>query len=136
MAAQAAALRGIAWASSPDLRSRPSFGAAVVVRGDASGRRHWFEVPGARCTPAVCKRPTTLATCSTLFGKNRTQAVRLPKAVALPEELREVEIEAVGPGRFIVLAGRARESFFDLPATSDDFLTERDDPAPEPRQSL
>jgi antitoxin VapB len=36
-----------------------------------------------------------------VFVSNRSQAVRLPKAVALPPEVQEVEITAVGPVRII-----------------------------------
>ena len=43
---------------------------------------------------------------STVFFSNRSQAVRLPKAVAFPEGVRHVEIIRVGNSRLITPAGR------------------------------
>jgi len=62
-----------------------------------------------------------------LFKSNRTQAVRLPKDVAFPEGVTEVEIVKSGNTRIISPAGSRWESFFADPhKISDDFLTERD----------
>ncbi len=36
---------------------------------------------------------------TTVFLSNRSQAVRLPKAVALPEDVKKVEIIAIGRTR-------------------------------------
>ncbi len=47
---------------------------------------------------------TTVAT--TIFQNNRTQAVRLPKAVAFPDTVKEVEIIVVGESRILSPAGR------------------------------
>ncbi len=38
---------------------------------------------------------------TTVFLSNRSQAVRLPKAVALPENVKRVEVIAVGRTRII-----------------------------------
>ena len=38
---------------------------------------------------------------STVFTSNRSQAVRLPKAVAFPEGVREVDILKIGRSRVI-----------------------------------
>jgi antitoxin VapB len=74
---------------------------------------------------------------STVFMTNRSQAVRLPKAVAFPEGVREVEIIAVGDSRIITPLGRRWSDFFlHGPRVSDDFMTERDDPPPEEREPL
>ena len=43
---------------------------------------------------------------ATLFTSNRSQAVRLPKAVAFPDDVREVDILKVGRSRVIVPKGR------------------------------
>ncbi|MBW2163890.1 MAG: AbrB/MazE/SpoVT family DNA-binding domain-containing protein, partial [Deltaproteobacteria bacterium] len=37
-----------------------------------------------------------------LFKSNRSQAVRLPKRVAFPESVKDVEITAIGSKRIIV----------------------------------
>jgi antitoxin VapB len=74
-------------------------------------------------------------TRSTIFTTNRSQAVRLPKAVAFPADVRQVEIIKVGQGRLIVPVGKRWESFFrDGPNVSDDFMSTRVDPPPEERE--
>jgi len=62
----------------------------------------------------------------TVFINNRTQAVRLPLDVRLPESVRRVEIRAKGNERIIAPFGQTWDSFFlDGPAVSDDFMSER-----------
>jgi len=74
---------------------------------------------------------------STVFTNNRTQAVRLPKAVAFPEDVREVEVIKIGNSRVISPIGRRWDDFFlNGPRVSDDFMTERDDPPPQEREPL
>ena len=73
-----------------------------------------------------------MAARSTVFKSNRSQAVRLPKAVAFPEEVREVEIIKCGNSRVITPVGRGWSDFFlNGPRVSEDFMIERDDPPPE-----
>ena len=73
---------------------------------------------------------------STVFTSNRSQAVRLPKPVALPEGVRQVEIVKLGRSRLISPAGHSWDEFFDGPLVSDDFMTERQQPAAEVRERL
>jgi antitoxin VapB len=74
---------------------------------------------------------------STVFKTNRTQAVRLPKAVAFPESVREVEIIKVGQSRIISPVGKRWDDFFlNTPRASDDFMKERVQPQPEDREPL
>ena len=73
---------------------------------------------------------------STVFTSNRSQAVRLPKAVALPEGVHQVEIVALGRSRLISPAGQSWGEFFDGPRISDDFMAEREQPLGETRRSL
>ena len=62
----------------------------------------------------------------TVFVNNRTQAVRLPLDVRLPEGVHKVEIRAKGQERIITPIGQSWDSFFlDGPRVSDDFLSER-----------
>jgi antitoxin VapB len=70
---------------------------------------------------------------STVFKSNKTQAVRLPKAVALPDHVKKVEIIAKGNTRVIVPAGGSWAEFFDGPRLDDDFLSERNQPLPQRR---
>jgi antitoxin VapB len=73
---------------------------------------------------------------STVFTSNRSQAVRLPKPVALPESVRQVEIVKVGRSRLISPAGHSWDEFFEGLRVSEDFMAERDQPAPEVREAL
>lgn len=74
---------------------------------------------------------------SKVFVTNRSQAVRLPKAMAFPEGIREVEIIKAGDSRIITPVGRRWTDFFlHDPRVSEDFMAERDDPPPEEREPL
>ncbi len=73
---------------------------------------------------------------STVFKSNRSQAVRLPKAVAFPADVRQVEVMKLGRGRLIVPVDRRWDEFFlDGPSVSEDF-TRGEDPAAEGREPL
>lgn len=48
-----------------------------------------------------------------VFQSNRSQAIRLPKAVALPANVKRVDIVAVGRTRIIAPAGEVWDSWFD-----------------------
>lgn len=62
----------------------------------------------------------------TVFINNRTQAVRLPLDVRLPEGVQKVDIRVKGKERIIAPIGQTWDSFFlDGPKVSDDFLSER-----------
>ena len=50
---------------------------------------------------------------TTVFLSNRSQAVRLPKAVALPEDVKKVDVIAIGRTRIITPAGESWDSWFD-----------------------
>ena len=63
-----------------------------------------------------------------LFLSNRSQAVRIPADLRLPDSVKEVEVRACGQERIIAPVGRSWDSFFlEGPAESDDFLAERAD---------
>lgn len=68
-----------------------------------------------------------------MFKSNKTQAVRLPKAVALPEHVKAVEIIAQGNARLILPAGGSWAEFFAGPRLDDDFLSDRNRPLPQRR---
>lgn len=70
---------------------------------------------------------------STVFKSNKTQAVRLPKAVALPDHVKKVDIIATGNARVIVPAGGGWADFFATPRLDDDFLAQRNQPLPQRR---
>ena len=72
-----------------------------------------------------------------LFQSNRTQAVRLPKGVAFPPEVEEVEVLVVGETRVIVPKGRRWGDYFATgPFCDADFLADRAQPGPQEREAL
>jgi antitoxin VapB len=71
-----------------------------------------------------------------VFISNRSQAVRLPKAVALPPSVKEVDIIAIGNRRLITPAGEAWDSWFDEAVVTDDFMGEREQPEDQRRERL
>lgn len=71
-----------------------------------------------------------------IFKSNRSQAVRLPKAVALPDDVKRVDVVAVGRARIITPAGESWDSWFDSEGVTDDFMTEREQPADQERKAL
>jgi len=63
---------------------------------------------------------------STVFTTNRSQAVRLPKAVAFPEGVHQVEIIKLGSSRLITPVGKRWDDYFlNGPRVSEDFMSER-----------
>ena len=73
---------------------------------------------------------------TTVFLSNRTQAIRLPKAVALPSTVKEVDVVAIGDTRIISPAGTSWDIWFDSPGVSEDFMSERDQPTDQQRETL
>ena len=73
---------------------------------------------------------------TTVFLSNRSQAVRLPKAVALPEDVKRVEVIAVGRIRIITPAGEGWDSWFGDEDVSADFMTARDQPPMQERETF
>ncbi|MCI5168262.1 MAG: antitoxin [Candidatus Electrothrix sp. GM3_4] len=71
-----------------------------------------------------------------VFKTNRSQAVRLPKAVSFPESIKEVEITAIGNKRIIAPADQSWDDWFDAPGVSDDFMKEREQPDDQIRETL
>jgi len=63
-----------------------------------------------------------MPTTTVIFKSNQTQAVRLPKDVAFPDGVSEVEIIKVGTSRVISPVGQRWDSYFaNGPHLSDDF---------------
>lgn len=70
---------------------------------------------------------------TTLFKTNKTQAVRLPKDVAFPDDVREVTIMRDGNRRIIAPADKSWDDFFAAPGIN---LAAREQPEPQARQGL
>lgn len=73
---------------------------------------------------------------TTVFKSNKSQAVRLPKPVALPENVKNVDVIAIGNKRIITPAGQAWDDWFDEPAVTEDCLAERGQPLAQERESF
>lgn len=73
---------------------------------------------------------------ASVFKSNKSQAVRLPKGVALPDSVKQVDIVKLGRARLITPAGEAWDSWFEGEGVTDDFMTEREQPDEQGRESL
>jgi antitoxin VapB len=71
-----------------------------------------------------------------IFKSNRIQAVRLPKEIAFPESVKDVEITAIGNKRIIAPAGQSWDDWFDAPGVSRDFMRDRKQPKDQLRETL
>ena len=73
---------------------------------------------------------------ATIFKSNRSQAVRLPKAVAYPDSVKQVDVVVIGKARLITPAGEAWDSWFDGEGVSEDFMATREQPDTQDREAL
>ena len=63
---------------------------------------------------------------STVFTNNRTQAVRLPAEMRLPENVRKVNVRSKGRERIIAPIENMWDNFFlSEEGVSEDFMNER-----------
>jgi antitoxin VapB len=62
--------------------------------------------------------------------------VRLPKPVALPPSVRQVEVTKLGRSRLICPADQSWDAFFDGPVVSEDFMAERRQPPEGKREQF
>jgi antitoxin VapB len=71
-----------------------------------------------------------------IFKSNTSQAIRLPKKVAFPESIKDVEITAIGNKRIIAPANQSWDEWFNGPGVSSDFMIERIQPEDQRRETL
>ncbi|MCH4872548.1 MULTISPECIES: type II toxin-antitoxin system VapB family antitoxin [Pseudomonas] len=71
-----------------------------------------------------------------VFHNNRSQAVRLPKAAALPDDVKRVDIVAIGRARIITPAGESWDSWFEGEGVTDDFMVHREQPDDQNREDF
>lgn len=65
-------------------------------------------------------------TTTTVFTNNRSQAIRLPAEMRLPDNVKRVDVRARGGERVIAPLGQTWDSFFlDGPLVEDDFMATR-----------
>jgi antitoxin VapB len=70
---------------------------------------------------------------TTIFHSNRSQAVRLPRDVAFPDDVKQVTVLRDGKRRVIVPVGSLWDAFFDAPGID---LGPREQPPAQARESL
>jgi antitoxin VapB len=74
---------------------------------------------------------------SSVFTNNRSQAVRLPADVRLPEDVKKVQVRARGVDRIISPVGRTWDEFFQNgPQASEDFMAARASQQQAEREAL
>lgn len=73
---------------------------------------------------------------ASVFKSNRSQAVRLPKAVAYSDDVKQVDIIVQGHSRIITPAGTSWDTWFDGEGVSADFMTSREQPDSQEREAL
>jgi antitoxin VapB len=71
-----------------------------------------------------------------VFKSNQSQAVRLPKAVAFSDDVKEVEIIVVGDSRIVTPVHKSWDSWFDGPSVSNDFMMNREKFTAQKRESF
>lgn len=71
-----------------------------------------------------------------VFKSNTSQAVRIPKVLALPDSVKQVDIVKLGRSRLISPAGESWDSWFDGEGVSEDFMCERDQPLAQERDGF
>jgi antitoxin VapB len=76
-------------------------------------------------------------TTTTVFTNNRSQAIRLPAELRLPDNVKRVDVRAHGSERIIAPLGQTWDSFFlDAPQVADDFLEARASQEQPEREAL
>ena len=76
-------------------------------------------------------------TATTVFINNRSQAIRLPAALRLPDNVNRVDVRARGCERVIAPLGQTWDSFFlDSPPVADDFMAQRASQGQSEREAL
>lgn len=73
---------------------------------------------------------------ASVFKNNTSQAVRLPKRVAFPDSIKQVDVIALGRSRLLTPAGEVWDSWFETDAAGDDFMSDRKQPRHQKRESL
>jgi antitoxin VapB len=90
-------------------------------------------------TPKVATRSMsgTVTKRASIFRNGANQAVRLPQELRFPADVREVRIRKHGDGLFITPVKPDWSLFFSLQVeVPDDFLENRNDSTPQPRDLL
>ena len=69
-----------------------------------------------------------------IFKSNSSQAVRLPKSVARPDDVKRVDAVAISRSRILRAAGEPWDSWFDGEEVSPHFMSAREQPGDQERE--
>lgn len=76
-------------------------------------------------------------TIASVFTNNRSQAVRLPAELRLPEGVKRVQVRALGTDRIISPIDHTWDTFFmNGPEVTEDFMVERAGQTQSERENL
>ena len=103
---------------------------ARTIIGKPKENETWSFCKLEMYTPLVY---TNAMTQSTVFKTNKTQAVRIPKAMAFPDHVKQVNIIPHGNGLLIVPISKGWDEFFNGPRIDEDFLIDRNQPPQQER---
>ncbi|WP_345855788.1 type II toxin-antitoxin system VapB family antitoxin [Shewanella algae] len=84
----------------------------------------------------ISKGDTMTTATATVFQSNRSQAIRLPKAAALPADVKSLDVVIIGRTRIISPAGESWGSWFNGPNVSGDYMSEREQPQHQDREGF
>lgn len=74
---------------------------------------------------------------TSVFRNNRSQAVRLPKDLAFPDGVQQVDVMRVGASLVLMPVGQRWDDFFsDVPLASADYMSQRQQLEAERREDL
>lgn len=64
---------------------------------------------------------------------NRGQAINLPETIALPENVKRVDVVAIGRARILTPAGETWDTWFEDIGVTTDFMAVREQPVDQSR---
>lgn len=73
---------------------------------------------------------------ASIFKSSKSQAIRLPKPVAYPDTVKQVDIVVLGRARIITPADESWDTWFDAEGVLDDFMASREQPDHQEREAL
>ena len=73
---------------------------------------------------------------SKLFILNKSQAVRIPKKIAFPEEIKAVTVVRRGASLILTPVHSTWDAWFDEEGVTEDYLARREQPEEQEREGL
>ena len=107
------------------------------IKGQSMKRVRTGKVKSVASKSAARSISSGVARRASIFRNGANQAVRLPQEMRFPTDVKEVRIRKQGDGLVITPVKPNWASFFALQAeVPDDFLEDRSDSHPQPRDPL